>query len=125
MSHDCFEICIKWSVCSFHVMKKVNYQYRKFIVEYIIHHIIPHFSILSLFYSMPPLFLAFAVVFVVFSRSPSLVAAIGEDIVLDCGYRQRDTPTEQNLGLEWRWQYKGQGKSILDMKETEGGTFCK
>ncbi|KAK3551240.1 hypothetical protein QTP70_013823 [Hemibagrus guttatus] len=63
------------------------------------------------------------VVFVVFSCSPSVAAAIGEDIVLDCGYRQRDTPTERNLGLEWRWQYRGQGKTILDMKETEAGTF--
>ncbi|XP_027005571.2 tapasin-related protein [Tachysurus fulvidraco] len=63
------------------------------------------------------------VVFVVFSRSPSVAAAIGEDIVLDCGYRQRDTPPVQNLGLEWRWQYRGQGKTILDMKETEAGSI--
>lgn len=61
--------------------------------------------------------------FVVFSRLPSVVAPIGEDAVLDCGYRQRDTPTERNIGLEWRWQYRGQGRTILDLKETEAGTL--
>ncbi|KAM9488021.1 tapasin-related protein [Clarias gariepinus] len=64
-------------------------------------------------------------VFVVFSRSPSIAVPIGEDIVLDCGYRQRDTPTERNVGLEWRWQYRGQGRTILDMKETEAGTLVE
>lgn len=61
--------------------------------------------------------------FVVFSHVPSIVAPIGEDTVLDCGYRQRDTPIERNVGLEWRWQYRGQGRTILDMKETESGTL--
>ncbi|KAB5586826.1 hypothetical protein PHYPO_G00005970 [Pangasianodon hypophthalmus] len=65
------------------------------------------------------------VVFVVFSRSPSVAAPIGEDTVLDCGYRQRDTPAEQYVGLEWRWQYRGQGRTILDMRETEAGTFVE
>ncbi|XP_060778006.1 tapasin-related protein isoform X2 [Neoarius graeffei] len=64
-------------------------------------------------------------VFVVFSRSPSIAVPIGEDTVLNCGYRQRDTPTEQNVGLEWRWQYKGHGKTILNMKETDAGTFVE
>ncbi|KAF7708606.1 tapasin-related protein [Silurus meridionalis] len=64
-------------------------------------------------------------VFVVFSRAPSIAVSIGQDIVLDCGYRQRDTPTELNLGLEWRWQYRGHGRTILDMKETAAGTHVK
>lgn len=64
-------------------------------------------------------------VFVVFSRTPSVAVPIGEDTVLDCGYRQRDIPAEQNLALEWRWQYRGQGRSILDMKETEAGTLVE
>lgn len=74
-------------------------------------------------FTLSNLFLAFAAVFVVFSRSPLIVTPIGEDTVLDCGYRQRDAPTEQNLGLEWRWQYRGQGRTILDMRETEAGTL--
>ncbi|XP_026884992.2 tapasin-related protein isoform X1 [Electrophorus electricus] len=65
-------------------------------------------------------------VFVVYSRSPSVVASIGDDVILDCGYKQRDTPSDQNVGLEWRWQHRGNGRKILDMKaqrlETEGGT---
>ncbi|KAK1795150.1 hypothetical protein P4O66_010330 [Electrophorus voltai] len=65
-------------------------------------------------------------VFVVYSRSPSVVASIGDDVNLDCGYKQRDTPSDQNVGLEWRWQHRGNGRKILDMKaqrlETEGGT---
>ncbi|MCJ8728598.1 hypothetical protein PDJAM_G00006340 [Pangasius djambal] len=65
------------------------------------------------------------VVFVVFSRSPSVAAPIGEDTVLDCGYRERDTPTERYVGLEWRWQYRGQGRTILDMRETEAGTLVE
>ncbi|TSK34835.1 Tapasin-related protein [Bagarius yarrelli] len=63
------------------------------------------------------------VVFVLFSRSPSIAAPIGEDTVLDCGYRQRDIPTDQNLGLEWRWQYRGHGKTILEIKQSAEGTF--
>ncbi|XP_017555940.1 tapasin-related protein isoform X1 [Pygocentrus nattereri] len=65
-------------------------------------------------------------VFVVFSRSPSLAAPIGVDARLDCGYRQKDASPEQSVGLEWRWQHKGNGRRILDMRtqgvETDGGT---
>ncbi|XP_072535695.1 tapasin-related protein [Salminus brasiliensis] len=65
-------------------------------------------------------------VFVVFSRSPSLAAPLGDDALLDCGYRQKDTSPEQAVGLEWRWQYKGNGRRILDIRaqevEPEDGT---
>ncbi|XP_066539619.1 tapasin-related protein isoform X2 [Hoplias malabaricus] len=66
------------------------------------------------------------VVFVVFSQSPSLAVPIGSDTRLDCGYRRKDTSEEQNLGLEWRWQHRGNGRRVLEMKspilDTEGGT---
>ncbi|KAG9276548.1 tapasin-related protein-like isoform X1 [Astyanax mexicanus] len=65
-------------------------------------------------------------VFVVFSRSPSLAAPLGDDALLDCGYRQKDTSQNQDVGLEWRWQYKGNGKRILEIKaqgvDSEEGT---
>ncbi|XP_076844631.1 tapasin-related protein [Brachyhypopomus gauderio] len=66
------------------------------------------------------------VVFVVYSRSPSVAVPIGVDVVLDCGYRQRDAPADQTVGLEWRWQHRGHGRMVLDMKtqtvDTEEGT---
>ncbi|XP_062848313.1 tapasin-related protein [Trichomycterus rosablanca] len=65
-------------------------------------------------------------VFVVFTRSPSVAAHLGEDVVLDCGYKQRDVPTERRVELEWRWQHRGHGRTVLLMKasetETENGT---
>ncbi|XP_052003399.1 tapasin-related protein-like isoform X2 [Xyrauchen texanus] len=66
------------------------------------------------------------VVFVVFSRVPSMMAPIGSDVVLDCGFRQKDSIHGQDVALEWRLQYRGNGHKILEMKaratETEVGS---
>lgn len=64
-------------------------------------------------------------VFVVFTRSPSLLAPIGTDAVLDCGFKQKDSFVKEKVELEWRWQHRGHGKTILNMssgkEETEEG----
>ncbi|XP_051577833.1 tapasin-related protein isoform X2 [Myxocyprinus asiaticus] len=66
------------------------------------------------------------VVFVVFSRVPSVMAPIGGDAVLDCGFKQKDSIPGQDVTLEWRLQHRGNGHKILDMKareiETEVGS---
>lgn len=59
------------------------------------------------------------VVFVVFSRVPSIVAPIGGDVLLDCGFRQKDSVPGQEVALEWRLQHRGNGRKILDMKVRE------
>ncbi|XP_067305267.1 tapasin-related protein isoform X2 [Pseudorasbora parva] len=61
------------------------------------------------------------VVFVVFSRVPSIVAPIGGDVLLDCGFRQKDSVPGQEVALEWRLQHRGNGRKILQMnaKETD------
>jgi len=59
------------------------------------------------------------VVFVVFSRVPSIVAPIGADVLLDCGFRQKDSVPGQEVALEWRLQHRGNGRKILDMKARE------
>ncbi|KAI7806718.1 putative tapasin-related protein-like [Triplophysa rosa] len=60
-----------------------------------------------------------AVVFVVFSRVPSVVAPIGGDVRLDCGFRQKDSIPGQDVALEWRLQHRGNGRKVLDMKARE------
>ncbi|XP_077064758.1 tapasin-related protein isoform X2 [Siphateles boraxobius] len=62
------------------------------------------------------------VVFVVFSRVPSIVAPIGADVLLDCGFRQKDSVPGQEVALEWRLQHRGNGRKILDMKAREEET---
>lgn len=59
------------------------------------------------------------VVFVVFSRVPSIVASIGGDVMLDCGFRQKESVPGQDVALEWRLQHRGNGRKILDMKARE------
>lgn len=59
------------------------------------------------------------VVFVVFSRVPSIVASIGGDVMLDCGFRQKESVPGQDVALEWRIQHRGDGRKILDMKARE------
>ncbi|XP_067257478.1 tapasin-related protein isoform X2 [Chanodichthys erythropterus] len=59
------------------------------------------------------------VVFVVFSRVPSIVAPIGGDVLLDCGFRQKDSVPGQEVALEWRLQHRGNGRKILEMKARE------
>ncbi|XP_043117496.1 tapasin-related protein isoform X2 [Puntigrus tetrazona] len=56
------------------------------------------------------------VVFVVFSRVPSIAAPIGGDVLLDCGFRQKESVPGQDVALEWRIQHRGNGRKILDMK---------
>ncbi|XP_058603329.1 tapasin-related protein isoform X1 [Onychostoma macrolepis] len=59
------------------------------------------------------------VVFVVFSRVPSIVVPIGGDVLLDCGFRQKTSVPGQDVALEWRIQHRGNGRKILDMKARE------
>ncbi|KTG32024.1 hypothetical protein cypCar_00010678 [Cyprinus carpio] len=61
------------------------------------------------------------IVFVVFSRVPSIVAPIGGDVLLDCGFRQKNSVPGQDVALEWRIQHRGNGRKILDMKARETG----
>uniref|UniRef100_A0A673HZ57 Tapasin-related protein-like n=1 Tax=Sinocyclocheilus rhinocerous TaxID=307959 RepID=A0A673HZ57_9TELE len=62
------------------------------------------------------------VVFVVFSRVPSIVAPIGGDVLLDCGFRQKNSIPGQDVALEWRIQHRGNGRKILDIKARETET---
>ncbi|XP_028836412.1 tapasin-related protein [Denticeps clupeoides] len=67
------------------------------------------------------------VAFVVFSRTQSVTCPLGGAARLDCGFRQQDTPPEQEVGLEWRLQHRGHGRKVLEMKavraETEEGPY--
>ncbi|XP_026084753.1 tapasin-related protein-like isoform X2 [Carassius auratus] len=62
------------------------------------------------------------VVFVVFSRVPSIMAPIGGDVLLDCGFRQKNSIPGQDVALEWRIQHRGNGRKILDIKARETET---
>lgn len=64
----------------------------------------------------------YPVVFVVFSRVPSVEAPIGGDALLDCGFRQKNSVPGQDVALEWRIQHRGNGRKILDMKARETET---
>ncbi|XP_062393610.1 tapasin-related protein-like [Sardina pilchardus] len=61
------------------------------------------------------------VVFVVFSRSPSLSAPLGGDAQLDCGFRQKDSSPVGEIGLEWWLQYRGNGRKVLEMSTVAEG----
>uniref|UniRef100_A0A3B3S1P9 TAP binding protein like n=1 Tax=Paramormyrops kingsleyae TaxID=1676925 RepID=A0A3B3S1P9_9TELE len=56
------------------------------------------------------------VAFLVFSRTLSVMAPIGGEALLDCGFKLPGHTPEQEIGLEWRLQHKGHGRRILEMK---------
>lgn len=47
------------------------------------------------------------------------MAPIGGDVLLDCGFRQKDSTPGQDVALEWRLQHRGNGHKVLDMKARE------
>ncbi|KAI1885792.1 hypothetical protein AGOR_G00207440 [Albula goreensis] len=59
------------------------------------------------------------VAFVVFSRSQSVSAPLGGDVLLDCGFKQQEPFPARAMGLEWRLQHRGSGRRILELKAEE------
>ncbi|KAL4616767.1 tapasin-related protein [Arapaima gigas] len=55
------------------------------------------------------------VAFLVFSRTQSVMAPIGGEAFLDCGFKLQDPPPVREMKLEWRLQYRGNGRTVLEM----------
>lgn len=70
-----------------------------------------------------------AVIFLVFSPVKSVSAPLRGDVLLNCGFKQPDTPLAQELDIEWRLQHRGKGRKVLEMKtrldDVEGTTVGK
>lgn len=66
------------------------------------------------------------VIFLVFSHVKAVSAPLRGDAVLHCGFKQKDTPLAQEMGIEWRLQHRGRGRKVLEMKtkldDVEGST---
>ncbi|CAK6966223.1 tapasin-related protein [Scomber scombrus] len=66
------------------------------------------------------------VIFLVFSHVKSVSAPLRGDVLLNCGFKQPDTPLAQELDIEWRLQHRGKGRKVLEMKtrldDVEGTT---
>ncbi|XP_041649348.1 tapasin-related protein [Cheilinus undulatus] len=66
------------------------------------------------------------VIFVVFSHIKAVSAQLRGDVLLDCGFRQREIPLSQEVAIEWRLQHRGKGQKVLEMKtrldDAEGST---
>uniref|UniRef100_UPI0037E77D48 tapasin-related protein n=1 Tax=Semicossyphus pulcher TaxID=241346 RepID=UPI0037E77D48 len=56
------------------------------------------------------------VVFLVFSHIKSVSALLRGDVLLNCGFRQQEIPSAQEVAVEWRLQHRGKGRRVLDMK---------
>ncbi|KAK0149717.1 Tapasin-related protein [Merluccius polli] len=58
------------------------------------------------------------VVFLVFSNEKTLLAPLGSDALLHCGFRQREMGQEvgQEMGVEWWFQHQGRGVKVVDLK---------
>ncbi|XP_026173312.1 tapasin-related protein [Mastacembelus armatus] len=56
------------------------------------------------------------VIFLVFSHIKSVTAPLRGDVLLNCGFKQQDTPLSQEVGIEWRLQHRGKGWKVLEMK---------
>ncbi|KAJ8289890.1 hypothetical protein GJAV_G00006460 [Gymnothorax javanicus] len=59
------------------------------------------------------------VVFLVFSRSQSVIAPIGGNALLDCGFKQQEPFPVHKLWLEWRLQHRGSGQRVLEIQAVE------
>uniref|UniRef100_A0A3Q4M1F4 Tapasin-related protein-like n=1 Tax=Neolamprologus brichardi TaxID=32507 RepID=A0A3Q4M1F4_NEOBR len=55
-------------------------------------------------------------IFVVFTHIKSVSAPLRSDVLLNCGFKQQDTPLAQEVGIEWRLQHRGKGRKVLEMK---------
>ncbi|XP_026226387.1 tapasin-related protein [Anabas testudineus] len=66
------------------------------------------------------------VIFLVFSSVNSVSAPLRGDVLLNCGFKQQETPLSQEVGIEWRLQHRGKGTKVLEMKtrldDAEGNT---
>lgn len=64
------------------------------------------------------------VIFLVYSNINSVSTTLREDVLLNCGFKQEETPLAPEVGLEWRLQHRGKGRKVLEMKtnvdDTEG-----
>lgn len=56
------------------------------------------------------------VIFLVFSHMKSVSAPLRGDVLLNCGFKQQETPLSQEVGIEWRLQHRGKGRKVLEMK---------
>ncbi|XP_054903578.1 tapasin-related protein [Poeciliopsis prolifica] len=56
------------------------------------------------------------VIFLVFSDINSVSAPLRGDVLLNCGFKQEETPLAPEVGLEWRLQHRGRGRKVLEMK---------
>uniref|UniRef100_A0A3Q4G305 Tapasin-related protein-like n=1 Tax=Neolamprologus brichardi TaxID=32507 RepID=A0A3Q4G305_NEOBR len=55
-------------------------------------------------------------IFVVFTHIKSVSAPLRSDVLLNCGFKQQDTPLAQEVGIEWRLQHRGKGVSACVMQ---------
>lgn len=66
------------------------------------------------------------VIFLVFTPVKSVSAPLRGDVLLNCGFKQQETPLAQEVGIEWRLQHRGKGRKVLEMKtrldDLEGST---
>lgn len=66
------------------------------------------------------------VIFLVFSHVKSVSASLRGDVLLNCGFKQRDVPLALDVGIEWRLQHRGKGRKVFEMKtrldDPEGST---
>lgn len=56
------------------------------------------------------------VVFLVFSKEPSVSAPLNGDTLLNCGFRQQETSLAEEVSVEWRVQHHGEGRKVLNMR---------
>ncbi|KAK2844744.1 hypothetical protein Q5P01_011403 [Channa striata] len=66
------------------------------------------------------------VIFLVFSHIKSVSAPLRGDVLVNCGFKQLETPLSQEVGIEWRLQHRGKGRKVFEMKtwldEAQGNT---
>uniref|UniRef100_A0A3Q0RT83 TAP binding protein like n=1 Tax=Amphilophus citrinellus TaxID=61819 RepID=A0A3Q0RT83_AMPCI len=66
-------------------------------------------------------------IFVVFTHIKSVSAPLRGDVLLNCGFKQQETPLAEDVGIEWRLQHRGKGRKVLEMKraldDTEGSVI--
>lgn len=56
------------------------------------------------------------VIMVVHTDVKSLTAPLKGDVLLPCGFKQRDSPLAPDVHIEWRVQHRGKGRKVLEMK---------
>lgn len=57
-----------------------------------------------------------AVVFLVFSLRKLVSSSLGDDILLDCGFKHDDASRTQEVDVEWRLQHRGKGQRVFEMR---------